>query len=70
MVTKSEWLDIALLVLHLVSIFLERKKAKDFKNQLENNANAPEELREAADLYMSFLGYISFALIAIHASVV
>jgi len=63
-------LDIALLILHFISILLERKKANDFKEQLDKIENTPKELREAAEVYASFLGYVSFALLAIHASVI
>ena len=63
-------LDGALLVLHFLSIVLERKKAKDFQKHLNEVDHIPKELVEAAEVYSSFLGYVSFALLAIHTAVI
>lgn len=63
-------LDVALLALHFLSIVSERKKAKDFQKHLNEVDDIPKELVEAAEVYSSFLGYVSFALLAIHSAVI
>jgi len=62
--------DVALLLLHFASILLERKKAKDFQKHLNETDDVPQELKNAAGIYTSFLGYLSFALLAIHTAVI
>ena len=59
-------LDGVLLVLHFISILSERKKAKDLKDKFDKSSTIPEGFRDFADIYVSFLEYVSFALLAIH----
>jgi hypothetical protein len=66
----SNALEPILLLLHFISVLLERKKAHDFKKRLEKNCDIPQYLKDTAEMYVSFLGYISFALLAIHAAVI
>jgi len=63
-------LDVALLVLHFLSIISEKKKAKDFQNHLNEIDDMPKELVEAAEVYSSFVEYVSFALLTIHLAVI
>jgi len=63
-------LDAALLALHFLSIISERQKAKDFQKHLNEVDDIPKELVKAAEVYSSFLGYVSFALLAIHSAVI
>lgn len=63
-------LDVALLILHFISVFLERKKAKDFQKQLREIKDVPQEFFEVAEVYSSFVGYVSFALLTIHLAVI
>ena len=59
-------LDGALLILHFISILSERKKANNLKDKFDKSSTIPEGFHDLADIYGSFLGYVSFALFAIH----